>query len=491
MKKNALPCIVLAALMASSSLQGVYAEELSPNEIISSSDSTASEETTTSEDEDLSQAEDSNEDSSSESETDSAFTEEEKGENTDSSEESKEENSGFEEEEINEDNKENETLPEEEPEEEPKEELEEELKTEEMEMEKEEEKEPIYLSSVESTSSITVRIRMDYPLTKETVEKQNIKMTVSSANGKTLASPNISYKYVDRYGNECSQNDIVSAIDIVADSLPAGSADNIYTVTVTGDGYRTYTYRQLSLEKYSKIVTIGTKESTFTLGDVNNDGTVNSHDQEEMQSALGTTDADYDINKDGKVNIIDLYYVNRGIMVQGTGMAVAQNGSMVAQAVINNIDTDETDLSNVEISGGKSLSDLFTAEEEVTLTKTDSEEISESSPLEIPIAFTEPVEMSEIQISTPSNAGIEKFNLIVETEDGTETIPYENAVSMAKLSSRSTDNVLVVNLGSRKVVKKVTIQVTKTADNETALIKQIEFVEEILEKAPEAETQHQ
>ena len=445
--------------MASSSLQGVYAEELSPNEIISSSDSSTSKETTTSEDEDLSQTEDNKEDSSSQSESDSAFREEE----------------------IKENNKENEALPEEEPEEEPKEEL----KTEEM--EKEEEKETVYLSSVESTSSITVRIRMDYPLTKETVEKQNIKMTVSSANGKTLASPNISYKHVDKYGNECGQNDIVAAIDIVAHSLPAGSADDIYTVTVTGDGYRTYTYRQLSLEKYSKIVTIGTKESTFTLGDVNNDGTVNSRDQEEMQSTLGTTNADYDINKDGKVNIIDLYYVNRGIMVQGTGMAVAQNGSMVAQAVINNIDTAETDLSNVEISDGKSLSDLFTAEEEVTLTKTDSEEISESSPLEIPISFTEPVEMSEIQISTPSNAGIEKFNLIVETENGTETIPYENAVSMARLSSRSTDNVLVVNLGTRKVVKKVTIQVTKTADNKTAVIKQIEFVEETLEKAPEAE----
>ena len=211
MKKNALPCIVLAALMASSSLQGVYAEELSPNEIISSSDSTASEETTASEDEDLSQTEDNKEDSSSQSESDSAFREEE----------------------INEDNKENEALPEEEPKEE--------LKTEEM--EKEEEKETVYLSSVESTSSITVRIRMDYPLTKETVEKQNIKMTVSSANGKTLASPNISYKYVDKYGNECGQNDIVAAIDIVAHSLPAGSADDIYTVTVTGDGYRTYTYR--------------------------------------------------------------------------------------------------------------------------------------------------------------------------------------------------------------------------------------------------------
>ena len=91
MKKNALPCIVLAALMASSSLQGVYAEELSPNEIISSSDSTASEETTTSEDEDLSQTEDNKEDSSSLSESDSAFSEEE----------------------IKENNKENEALPEE------------------------------------------------------------------------------------------------------------------------------------------------------------------------------------------------------------------------------------------------------------------------------------------------------------------------------------------------------------------------------------------
>ena len=45
----------------------------------------------------------------------------------------------------------------------------------------------------------------------------------------------------------------------------------------------------------------------------------------------------------------------------------------------------------------------------------------------------------------------------------------------------------MVNLGSRKVVKKITIQVTKTEDNETAVIKQVAFVESTLTKAPEAE----
>ena len=98
--------------------------------------------------------------------------------------------------------------------------------------------------------------------------------------------------------------------------------------------------------------------------------------------------------------------------------------------------------------------------------------------------------MSEVQIATPANGGIEYFNLVLEVEeDGkvvTETIPY-GKLTVAARSARDGENVLVVNLGSRKVVKKITIQVTKTEDNETAVIKQVAFVESTLAKAPEAE----
>lgn len=117
----------------------------------------------------------------------------------------------------------------------------------------------------------------------------------------------------------------------------------------------TVTANELFLKEYAKIITIGTKESTFTLGDVNGDGSVNQEDQQLVEAALGTDNEAYDLNKDGTVNIVDISYVNRGMMVQGTGKAVAQNGAMLSRAIVQNIDVDKTDLSEVEIADDKNI----------------------------------------------------------------------------------------------------------------------------------------
>lgn len=94
------------------------------------------------------------------------------------------------------------------------------------------------LTAVDSTSTISVRIHMDYPLTKETVEKQNIQMSVSNSYTREEVPASISYTYLDETGNECGDDDLVTAIDIVASDLPAGTADSVYRIAVTGDGYR-------------------------------------------------------------------------------------------------------------------------------------------------------------------------------------------------------------------------------------------------------------
>ncbi|MBM6828557.1 hypothetical protein H9X85_02775 [Anaerotignum lactatifermentans] len=274
--------------------------------------------------------------------------------------------------------------------------------------------------------------------------------------------------------------------------MPAGEAENTYDVTVSGDGYRTFTYHDLSLEQHAKVITIGTKESSFTLGDVNDDGKIDLKDLKLVEAALRTNDSDYDINKDGRVNIVDISIVNRGMIVPVGGKALVQNGAMVASALIGTIDADETDLSGIALSGDTSISDLFVGESTVTVSKADGQkEISEDAPLNIPIVFTEGVAMSEVQIATPAANGIEEFQVIVETEDNGRIVygstSRTKTAALLSRSAREADQVIVVNLGTRKVVKKITIQVTKTADNETAVIKQIAFVENTLAKAPEAE----
>lgn len=471
MKKNALPCLVLAAVMASSSLPSVYAEETANDGV-----STPGSENTVDTEEPPVTA-------PAEPEDDMPSVPPAADEETGSSEQESEQ------EELPPEDQPEQEEPEEEVTEEPSAGVEEEITEEEI-TEEETEKPAISLTAIDSTSTISVRIHMDYPLTRETVEKQHIQMSVSSAVTHEEVPASISYTYLDETGNTCGSNDLVAAIDIVASDLPAGTDDSLYRIDVTGDGYRTYTYRELSLKEYAKIITIGTKESTFTLGDVNDDGIVDHVDQAQVESALGTENDHCDLNKDGTVNIVDIAYVNRGMLVQGTGKAVAQNGAMVSSAIVENIDISESDFSDVEIPEDQSITDLFTEEEALTLRKKDHTEISPEAPLQIPISFNEGVAMSEVQIATPANGGVEYFNLILEVdEDGktvTETIPYGKLTTAAR-SARDGENVLVVNLGSRKVVKKITIQVTKTEDNQTAVIKQVAFVENTLAKAPEAE----
>lgn len=457
MKRNAIPCLVLAAVMAGSSMPSVYAEE-TIQDIVSAQ-----------EQEDMPQKE-----TSSEFETeDSHEMEQETSASSTTS-----ETEGFEDltqtdEFVSEQDHDI-------------------TSTDEQTQSYSTQNNILSTQSIRSTSSITVRVRMDYPLTKGQIDKQNIQMKVFSAQSQENIPAQITYTYLKEDGTECGTEDFVAAIDIVASDLPAGTSDDVYTIAITGNGYRTYTYQTLSLEQSAKIITIGTKESTFTFGDVNGDDSIDLHDRTQIEQALGTNDAKCDLNQDGTVNIIDLFYVNRALLVQGSGKAIAQNGAMVSQAIVNQLDSKEIDLSEVVIAQDKSLSDLFVGTETVSISKTDQEEISESSPLNIPLVFSEGIAMSEVQIVTPANGGIENFDVIVETEeDGrivTQTIPYQSIMpAAAKIATRDAENILVVNLGARKVVKKITIQVTKTADQQTAVIKQIAFVEDTLAKAPEKE----
>ncbi len=474
MKRNAIPCLVLAAIMAGSSMPCVYAEETNAD-IVSAQEDTQQSET------------------SETSETSSSAVEEEQQEETKEQEPQEEQAEQAEQEGENPPNAQPDLGTASDAETESTEETEQTEATEAESMQQlNAPQNVISKQSAQSTSSITVRVRMDYPLTKAQIEKQKIQMHVASAQTKEPVSANMTYTYLDENGMECASEDTVAAIDIVASDLPAGTPDDVYTIEVVGNGYRTYRYQELSLEQSAKILTIGTKESTFTFGDVNKDAQIDMADRAQIEQALGTNDTESDLNQDGTVNIIDLFYVNRAILVQGSGKTIAQNGAMVAQAVVNQLDEGEIDLSEVVIAEDKALSDLFVGTETVSISKTDQQEISEDAPLNIPIAFSEGIAMSEVQIATPANGGIENFNVVIEAEENgqivQQTIPYQSLVpAAAKISARDAENILVVNLGARKVVKKITIQVTKTADQQTAVIKQIAFVEDTLAKAPEKE----
>lgn len=225
MKRNALPCLVLAAVMASSSVPSVYAEE-TVNDTVSAQGPEDAADTETPSDApetDATGSDDNTNHAPSTPEGDGEQNQDHEKEDTTEvpSVETPEETPVVPPAEEGEGT----TAPsddvkdEEEKQEAEKEEVKEE--------ETEEEKTVLSLTAVDSTSTISVRIHMDYPLTKETVEKQNIQMSVSNAYTREEVPASISIAYLDETGNECGNDDLVAAIDIVASDLPAGTADSV------------------------------------------------------------------------------------------------------------------------------------------------------------------------------------------------------------------------------------------------------------------------
>ena len=62
-----------------------------------------------------------------------------------------------------------------------------------------------------------------------------------------------------------------------------------YTLTFTGQGYKTYT-QEVVLGEYSRHLNLGTGDATFTLGDVNGDGVVDAADREQLSQHLASGD---------------------------------------------------------------------------------------------------------------------------------------------------------------------------------------------------------
>ncbi|MBM6828556.1 hypothetical protein H9X85_02770 [Anaerotignum lactatifermentans] len=175
MKKNALPCIILAAIMAAGSAPAVHGEELTASDVISSQETEHVSGDSWAEDESEAEASDKEEETD-ENEAPEAFPLPEQGHEDGQEEEDQQKEA------ITEDVEED---------------------TPELLIEDEEILTPLALESVESTSTITVRVRMDYPMTKSAVQQQNISMEIAPASTGKQISPVISLTYLDENGDAC------------------------------------------------------------------------------------------------------------------------------------------------------------------------------------------------------------------------------------------------------------------------------------------------
>ena len=348
--------------------------------------------------------------------------------------------------------------------------------------------------TTQATGSISLTLAFALPQRADEVKERKIQLTLTDSSGRAVATVRLWDGTADASGLTVTTEALNSKGTALTTEQQIGSyratvsglALDTYTMTVTGTGYAPCS-TDVTLESYSQHVLMSTGDGTFSLGDVNGSGAVDSDDRAALDAHLGTSDAEsltiYDLNGDGKVNVIDLSYVNKMMDLSGIPSVLSTTA----------IVTPTVDDSAVTVTEGK-LEDLFTtADTPVTLAPA-----SEGEVLSIPIAFEEAVTMSEISITSPSTDGaVQAGTAQVETEDG-QILNVDFDVSAPTgthaISRTAGQTVVTINLGSKVAVKKVTITVNKV-EGQTgsapayATVAQIEFLKDVVSGSQTADTQ--
>lgn len=366
-------------------------------------------------------------------------------------------------------------------------------------------------ANTNGNGDISVVLDLSYPEALNTVQQKNIKAQLLNGSGSVLAEIDLGEKTEDEKGFPISENQNgtakMEALNSFGVPITTESEVNYYNVSFTnlpnnsdyqialkGKGYKSYLSDKITLKDFSKKIVLDTKSQAFTMGDVNGDGAVNDKDLAVIETALGTKniaagskDAAADLNCDGTVDIKDIALVNRNR--SAVGQAVLYDTEVIAAAVATMKDLPE----DVTVTTGAAEDILKPNSAPVTF------ETTEGKNLSIPVSFEQPVQMEQIEIASPSSSGaIEAGVATVDYEENgkiyTEKFEFSNEVPQGvhAIETREGRSTVVINLGARVAVKKVTITVTKVANEEGkptyAVVEEIKFLKDIVPANPTNES---
>lgn len=341
---------------------------------------------------------------------------------------------------------------------------------------------------------LSTTIRFDYPFAYEKVKQHNIKVTLKKGNtniveiqlGETQEivknTGNYSIEIIPQNTQnvEMTTEDVMGSYYINIKNLELGTYQFVYE----GDGYKTYTSKDIILEDYSKNVTVGTGDATFSYGDINGDQEITEDDLKAIEEDIKEGRHEQDINGDGKVDIVELTYVKQ--QLEATGEEVQTDlAAIITQDVIKAAEDSIKEV-GLEITSGNSVADLFTGSNQVKIEKTSGE-----GKLEIPLDLGEEgIEAQVIEFVSPvTEGGLESGTVIVEyEEDGVikkEEQTFTTSVEGINFLGRSEGkNTISINLGKRVPVKRVTISVDKIVGEDGApnyvVMEEVSFVKDIV-----------
>ena len=279
-----------------------------------------------------------------------------------------------------------------------------------------------------------------------------------------------------------------------------------YSLEISGTGYQTISIPDIEIQNVSKRVLLGTADNTIVLddngtedksddiieeyvgsfltGDVNGDGTVNKADYDEMKSKItsGSAEENYDLNRDGKVDITDLAYVHSNIdKVQKD--AVIIDTDIIIDPTSVNVEAVQGTL----VEDGSNIKDILEDNGiSVSLKNDQGVEISEENPISVNIDLTgnSAVEnkVEQIVIKAPSENAPTSGNVVI----GNEVFEFnESNIVTESASARTSEETIVINLGKQIAVSEVKINITGSRGNKNlAEIAKVEFLNNVYTEMP-------
>lgn len=284
---------------------------------------------------------------------------------------------------------------------------------------------------------------------------------------------NVSIRKLDREGNLLIGTDpenLVVYYGITIYGLNKGT----YTLELFGNGYKSYR-TNITLDDYSKRISLSNEKGMFEVGDVNGDGMINDADIDHLIAHLGESSFIYDLNRDGNVDIADLNYITA--IISGT----KKNATIVDTTAI-------LDENKIEMVGGTgTLSDLLTDEGSVKVTASDNGKITESNPAILTLNLKDKVDTSELRLEVGETNVPEKLEIIVTDENGKDHVfekNFEVLNDIHTFTDKANPNTIVIDLKGQIAIKKVTIKIKESSTDNLAEIGKVEFLNNVYTEVP-------
>ncbi|MGO5115839.1 M60 family metallopeptidase [Candidatus Avoscillospira sp. LCP25S3_F1] len=346
-----------------------------------------------------------------------------------------------------------------------------------------------------ATGTIQATIRMDYPITPDKMAQSQgtitlYRGTAAIAEG-SLCADGAALRFTD--GSTAAgtvtwrtEGQQLSYIDLLISGLSAETGENQYRLQVTADGFQSYTSEVLSLSDYSQGLIFGTGDATFTQGDINGDGRVDSADVELVKDGLDTLETRADLNGDGRVDIYDLATVT--MAAGAAGQAKYYQTSAILSKVVDVTEMEQA-LSGQLVSG--SVASLFADDGQMVQLSASEGATEIALPIQLTAEHADTgVEMEQVEIVSSTGNPVEKGVVeAITTDNQTIEVPFDESTPAGVYALQTRDDgrkVVTISLGQRVPVKKITIRVDVT-DNREIVVEQIKFLQDVLPENPAAE----